>query len=71
MKTLVEIPEPDVRALDDLGRRRRQSRAKIIRTAVGEYLDRNRVLSLDEALGLWGEGGEDGLAYQQRLRAEW
>ena len=71
MKTLVDVPEPDIRELDDLGRRRGESRAKIIRTAIGEYLSRNRAVSLDQAMGLWGDGGEDGVDYQQRLRAEW
>jgi len=71
MKTLVNIPEPDIRALDDIGRRRGESRAKVIRAAVGDYLARHRPTPLDDALGLWGEGGEDGLAYQERLRAEW
>jgi metal-responsive CopG/Arc/MetJ family transcriptional regulator len=71
MRTLVDIPEDDVRALDEIGRRRRVSRARVIRAALSEYLDRNAASHQNEAFGLWGEGGEDGVEYQKRIRAEW
>jgi metal-responsive CopG/Arc/MetJ family transcriptional regulator len=70
MRTLVDIPEPELRALDELGARRSASRAKLIREAVRDYLERNQSGDLDAAFGLW-RGGEDGLADQERLRGEW
>ncbi len=70
MRTLVDLPDEDLEGLTQLGRRRGVSRAKIIRQAVRDYLQRHTGASDDEAFGLWG-AGEDGLEYQQRLRSEW
>lgn len=71
MRTLVDIPDADIAALDELARGRRESRAKVLRAAVGEYLTRHRVVGASHAFGLWGADVEDGVEYQRRLRAEW
>jgi metal-responsive CopG/Arc/MetJ family transcriptional regulator len=71
MRTLVDLPEPDVQALDEIGRRRRVSRAKVIRQAVGEYLARNAEGDVEAAFGLWRDQAVDGLDYQRRAREEW
>jgi metal-responsive CopG/Arc/MetJ family transcriptional regulator len=71
MRTLVDIPDHDIAALDELGAARGASRAKVIREAVREYLDKNTGADLDSAFGLWEDAPVDGLAYQDRLRAEW
>ena len=71
MRTLVDIPEPDVRALDEIGERRGASRAKIIRQALREFLSRNARPPGDEAFGLWRGRGIDGLEYQEKARSEW
>jgi predicted transcriptional regulator len=69
MRTLINLPEPDVQALDEIGHRRRVSRATIIRQAVAEYLARHA--EINAAFGLWGNHPVDGLAYQHRVRDEW
>jgi metal-responsive CopG/Arc/MetJ family transcriptional regulator len=71
MRTLVDIPEQDVRALDELSRRRRVSRARVIRAAIGDYLARHKGRDGEDAFGLWGKGAVDGLEYERRLRSEW
>lgn len=71
MRTLVDISDPDIMALDEVARRRGEPRAKVIRAAVHEYLARHRAVEPSEAFGLWGGGVEDGVEYQRRLRAEW
>jgi metal-responsive CopG/Arc/MetJ family transcriptional regulator len=71
MRTLVDIPEPQVRALDELSRTERRSRAALIRQAVDEYLSKRRGSPDDDAFGLWGDRQVDGLIYQKKLRAEW
>lgn len=74
MRTLIDLPQEQIEALAKLGRERGSSRAALIREAVAEYLGRRQAGHLDEAFGLWREGAgepEDGLAYQDRLRAEW
>lgn len=70
MRTLVDIPDRDVKALDDLRRRRGVSRSGLIRKAIGDYLSRNSAEGKAEAFGLWGDG-VDGLDYQRHVRAEW
>jgi metal-responsive CopG/Arc/MetJ family transcriptional regulator len=71
MRALVDLPEADIRALDQLGRRKGASRAKIIRQAVSEYLAKNLSEESKSAFGLWRDNAIDGLEYQRRIRAEW
>lgn len=71
MRTLVDIPDEDISALDQLGVQRGASRAKVIRDAVRDYLTRNPPADRDAAFGIWRGMEEDGLAYQERLRSEW
>ena len=69
MRILVDLPEGDLRALDEIGRRRRVSRAKVIHQAVAEYLARNA--EVDAGFGLWRDQPMDGLDYQRTAREEW
>lgn len=71
MRTLVDLPDADLRALGKLSQHRRVPRAKLVRQAVSEYLARNPLGSTDDAFGLWRGEGPDGLEHQERLRAEW
>jgi len=71
VRTLVDIPEQDIAALDAVRRRRQVSRSEVIRQAVRDYLGRNAPPDAEVGFGLWGEGGVDGVDYQRRLRAEW
>ena len=71
MRTLVDIPDTDLKALTDLVARTGKPRAALIREAIADYVRQRHASTLDDAFGLWGSGGEDGLAYQRRLRAEW
>ena len=72
MRTIVELPNDQVAALDGLCRRDGISRAEAVRRAVAEHLLRNQV-SEPRAFGLWRgrRGLSDGLAYQRRVRREW
>jgi hypothetical protein len=47
------------------------SRAELIWRAVTEYLRRFEASPDDAAFGIWQQRGEDGLAYQERMRSEW
>lgn len=73
MRTIVDIPKEDVRRLDQLARRRRVSRAQIVREAVKFYSIQQSPDPLDAAFGIWKDRKDigDGLAYQNRLRDEW
>ncbi len=71
MRTLVDIGDQEVKALDRLARREKMSRAALIRKAIDDFLARNNADSEVEAFGLWGAGKIDGLAYQEDIRSEW
>ena len=71
MRTLVDIAESQVRALDELARAGDQSRAALIRQAIDDFLKQRLRISATDGFGLWGRGDEDGLGYQERIRREW
>jgi hypothetical protein len=58
-----------VRALTEIARRNKVSRASLVRAAIADLIA-SRKTGVADAFGLW-RGGEDGLAYQERVRAEW
>lgn len=72
MRTLVDIPDADIEALDRIAAEKQVSRASLIREAVGELLDRHKDDVVLYGFGLWsGSEVEDGLVIQRKLRAEW
>jgi hypothetical protein len=71
MRTIIDLPDGQLRDLTALGMRTHQPRAALIREAIADYLARHRQNSQADAFGLWGSDGPDGLEYQARVRAEW
>lgn len=71
VRTLVDIGDPEVKALDRLAQRERMSRAALIRKAINDFLARNNADIEAEAFGLWGDRKIDGLTYQENMRSEW
>lgn len=72
MRTLVNIPDADIEALDRIAAEKQVSRASLIREAVGDLLDRHKDDVVMNGFGLWaGSDVEDGLVIQRKLRAEW
>lgn len=79
MRTIVDIPEDQVKALDSLGKKENLSRAELVRRAVQNYLDVERTKSagaVDKYFGFLKDcpeafDGLDGLAYERKIRAEW
>lgn len=71
MRILIDIKEDQLLSLDELSRRRKQSRAALIRAAIDDFLAKARHGQAVEAFGLWGDRKIDGLIYQDRLRDEW
>lgn len=71
MRTLIDINDAQVQALDELSKRHKQSRAALIRNAVDDFLAKHRRTRTEDAFGLWGEHKIDGLEYQERVRSEW
>lgn len=71
MRTLVDIPDTQIRELAELCEQVNRPRAALIRDAIADYLARHRRHAEQDAFGLWGKDVPDGLAYQEKARAEW
>lgn len=75
MRTLVDIPETSLEALNTMAKSKKVSRAELVREAISEYVKVHGKKRAGEGIaksaGAWGKDFEDGLAYQLRLRAEW
>ncbi len=79
MRTIIDIPEDQVKALDVLGKKHDLSRAELVRRAVAQYLEaeqKSQKSKLDQYFGIFKDDptvfeGLDGLAWQRKMRAEW
>ncbi len=75
MKITLEIPDIQIRELDELSAQMDCSRTAIIREAINEYIGEHKKHSnenaLSKAFGLWRGSPLDGLAHQDKLRQQW
>jgi metal-responsive CopG/Arc/MetJ family transcriptional regulator len=71
MRTLVDLGDAQLEALDELSKQEKRSRAALIRQAIDDYLATRRSKKESDAFGLWGKRKVDGLAYQEKVRSEW
>ena len=70
MRTLVDLGDTQLQALDELSKKEKRSRAALIRRAIDDYLAKQRDKQEGDAFGLWGKRKVDGLAYQEKVRGE-
>lgn len=70
MRTLIDIPEKQIKALTAISQAEKVSRAEVIREAIAYYLEK-KIPQSDDAFGLWKDRNIDGLAYQEQARSEW
>jgi len=68
---LIDLPDPQVRALAALCDKVNKSRASIVREAIAEYLAKYQRAPGEAAFGLWTADGPDGFDFQRDARAEW
>jgi metal-responsive CopG/Arc/MetJ family transcriptional regulator len=71
MRTLVDLGDTQVQALDELSKKEKRSRAALIRQAIDDYLAKRYSEQEGDAFGLWGKRKVDGLVYQEKVRSEW
>ena len=71
MRTIADLPQDSIDALDKLCKKDQVSRAELLRRAVAEYLSRRAVLEDDAAFGLWQNCPQDGRSYEDSIRDEW
>ena len=69
----MELPAQQLAALDAWRVAHGVSRAEAVRQAVARFLvaEKAHASALESTSGMWADRPEDGLAYQERLRAEW
>jgi hypothetical protein len=72
MRILADLPDDDIRWLDDLAAERGKSRAALLREAVTAFRAAERDW-LEQGFGLWTKYGRgaDGADYERSLRTEW
>jgi metal-responsive CopG/Arc/MetJ family transcriptional regulator len=75
MRTIVDLHEEQIRALDACSKKHGVSRAEAVRWAVAIFLPKRQRQKLDfqnhAAFGSWKNREIDSLKYQSRRRAEW
>ena len=71
MRTIIEVPDDDIKNLDRIVKQQKKSRAAIIREAIRLYLESKVVGSDKAAFGIWKGKKAEGLEYQKKLRSEW
>ncbi len=70
MRTLVDIPDRQIKDLTAICETEKVSRAEVIRQAIASYIEKKKPATV-EAFGLWKDRKADGLAYQEQVRSEW
>lgn len=73
MRFLADIPDDDVKWLDDLAREQGKSRAAVLRAAVSAYRADVAKGGIEQYFGLWARNGSavDGLAFERTARQDW
>jgi len=77
MRTLIDLPEDDMKWLDAKAAEDGRSRASLVREAVASYraqlLPKDDTAWLEMGFGLWARHGIsiDPLEYERKRRAEW
>ena len=71
MRTIIEVPQLQLDALDVICRTEGISRAEAIRRAITRMVGETRHALVSPAFGLWRDRPVDGLGYERRLRDEW
>lgn len=75
MRTIVELPDTQIKALARFCRREGVSRAEAIRRAVDKLVAGGEIAeaqqNLQAGFGLWRGRQTDGRSYVEALRAEW
>lgn len=73
MRTIIDIPDEDVKILNQLSKKKKTSRAEIIRQALTNYITEYSKLrkSYSKAFGIWKGKKINSINYQKQLRSEW
>ncbi|MDN5836876.1 MAG: ribbon-helix-helix domain-containing protein [Nitrosospira sp.] len=70
MRTLIDIPDKQIKELAVICKTEKLSRAEAVRQALTAYLEKKKPGEAD-AFGIWKDREVDGLTYQKKMREEW
>jgi hypothetical protein len=72
-RILADLPDEDIKWLDQLAAEQGKSRAAVLREAVEAYRAESQKEGFEKYFGLWERHGStvDGLDYERQLRDEW
>lgn len=73
MRTILNIPDNQIKILRQLSEQRKISRAEIIRQAIADHIANSTKVekNYEKAFGVWKNIKIDPIAYQRKLRNEW
>lgn len=71
MRTIIDLPDDQLEALDACCVREGISRAEAVRRAVAGHVKAQLRPAVQRAFGLWRDRREDALEIEARLRSEW
>ena len=72
-RILADLPDEDIKWLDQLAAEQGKSRAAVLRDAISAFRNREDKAGIEKYFGLWERHGStvDGLEYERQLRNEW
>ena len=73
MRTIIDIPDTQIKILDKLTSQKSVSRAQIIRDAINFYIanqNKNKK-AFEESFGVWKNKKINSIKYVQEIRNEW
>ena len=71
MRTILEIPNEKIKALDHICQRESISRAELICRAIDRYLSDGDNASVEKSFGIWKHRKINSLKYEETLGSEW
>ncbi len=71
MRTIIDLPEDQVRELRELCKTERISRAEAVRRALAQMLARKQSAGRESAFGAWKGRKIDSRQFVEKLRREW
>lgn len=71
MRTIIDLPEDQVRALAELCKAQSISRAEAVRRALSDMLAKQKSAGRDAAFGAWRDKKVDSRKFVAALREEW
>lgn len=69
-RTIIDIPDGQLREIDRVCRALRISRAEAVRRGLTAFLERNQAVE-EDGCGLWGEGKDEARRLLANLQARW